>query len=380
MKRFYLILVNVLIFTYCIKAQSVENGTFRMTDQEKTTKREQIIFPKVNGFEVLKCDFHIHTVFSDGSVWPNIRLQEAWEEGLDVMSITEHIEYSPWKEYVSTDKNRPYEIIKNEAAKNNIVAIRGSEVTRRTPPGHFNAIFLKDNNALISDNSSEKDYEAVKAAYKQGAFIFWNHPGWQPNIEGSYEWIDFVDRLHKEGMLHGIEVMNGTGVHLKALDWCIDHNIAVIGTSDIHNLVSQSYNLQLPYVHRTMTLVLAKDRSFESIREALDAGRTIAWSSKYLAGREDVLRSLVESCIEVMPSHYQAETKEGVVKYYEIKNNSSLYLELSLKDGKGNRNIILPPMSSQIIHADAEQNQLVYVCQNTFIRSDKSLEISIHLK
>ena len=42
-----------------------------------------------------------------------------------------------------------------------------------------------------------------------------------------------------------------------------------MGTSDIHNLVAHDYDLSKDYVHRTMTLVMAKERSAESIREAL---------------------------------------------------------------------------------------------------------------
>ena len=42
------------------------------------------------------------------------------------------------------------------------------------PPGHFNAIFLNDSNPL--EQKAYKD--AFNEAKKQGAFIFWNHPGW----------------------------------------------------------------------------------------------------------------------------------------------------------------------------------------------------------
>ena len=55
----------------------------------------KIQFPDVEGFKTLKCDFHIHTVFSDGQVWPNIRIEEALRDGLDAISLTEHIEYQP---------------------------------------------------------------------------------------------------------------------------------------------------------------------------------------------------------------------------------------------------------------------------------------------
>ena len=40
----------------------------------------------------------MHSVFSDGSVWPDIRVEEAKKDGLDVIAITEHLEYQPWKD------------------------------------------------------------------------------------------------------------------------------------------------------------------------------------------------------------------------------------------------------------------------------------------
>jgi len=229
----------------------------------------------------------MHTVFSDGSVWPNIRLQEAWTEGLDAFALTEHIEYQPHKNDLTTDHNRSHDIIKEDAKKNNLILVKGSEVTRNTPPGHFNAIFINDASEFIESQDASLDRDAVMKAAGQGAFIFWNHPGWKPNIEGSYEWLNFIDDLYKNKAIHGIEVFNGFGFHMKALDWCVDKGLTVMGTSDIHNLIQRDYNTDNPYIHRTMTLVMAKDRTPESIREALDAGRTVAWASKYLAGKEE---------------------------------------------------------------------------------------------
>lgn len=40
-------------------------------------------------------DLHIHTVFSDGNVWPTLRVEEARREGLDLIAMTEHLEYQP---------------------------------------------------------------------------------------------------------------------------------------------------------------------------------------------------------------------------------------------------------------------------------------------
>ena len=44
--------------------------------------RVEINIPDIPGYRTLKCDFLMHTVFSDGDVWPTVRVQEAWAEGL----------------------------------------------------------------------------------------------------------------------------------------------------------------------------------------------------------------------------------------------------------------------------------------------------------
>ena len=67
----------------------------------------KIEFPDIPGYQTLKCDFHIHSVFSDGSVWPDIRVQEALRDGLDAISLTERLEYPPHGEDLPhPDRNR----------------------------------------------------------------------------------------------------------------------------------------------------------------------------------------------------------------------------------------------------------------------------------
>lgn len=384
MKKLKLTFVFVFCSIFFVQAQT-DDGVLRMNEFRVPRKRQIIQVPKVGEYQVLKCDFHMHTVFSDGHVWPSVRVQEAWLEGLDVISITDHVEYSPYKNDVKVNHNRPWELVKDIAAENNLLLIKGTEITRSTPPGHFNAIFIGDASGYIEDNSSEKDKQAVMKAKEQNAFIFWNHPGWKVNqVEGSYEWISFVDELKKEGTLHGIEVINGFGFHKKALDWCIDHNLTVLGTSDIHNLVAHEYN-QGDYIRRSMTLVMAKNRTPEAVREALDAGRTIAWASKYLAGKEEHLRNLFHACVEMGAPFYSKTSKgstgaETVTHYYEIHNNSDLYFELELKSGNGTRNLTLFPRSAQTITAPGGQEKLTYEVTTAFVRSDKHLVVDFPLK
>ena len=111
-------------------------------------------FPDIPGYKTLKCDLHQHTVFSDGSVWPDIRVQEALMDGLDAISLTEHLEYQPHKDDIPhPDRNRSYDIAIKEAASHDLVIVKGSEITRKMPPGHCNAVFLSDCNKLLVDDS-----------------------------------------------------------------------------------------------------------------------------------------------------------------------------------------------------------------------------------
>lgn len=128
MKKSSIIGVLILCFAFWGKAQV----------------RNEIRVPDPEGYRTLKCDFHIHTVFSDGLVWPTVRVDEAYREGLDAIALTEHLEYRPHRQDIIASHNRSYEIAEKTARNNQVILIRGSEITRPMAPGHFNAIFLSD--------------------------------------------------------------------------------------------------------------------------------------------------------------------------------------------------------------------------------------------
>src|SRR5512133_3854569 len=103
-----------------------------------SNERETLVFQKVMGYEVVTCDFHMHTVFSDGLVWPTIRVTEAWTEGLDAIAITDHIEYRPYRKYTVNDHNTSYLIAKEAADAAGFMLIKGTEITRTQKTlGHF---------------------------------------------------------------------------------------------------------------------------------------------------------------------------------------------------------------------------------------------------
>ncbi|MHC4325923.1 MAG: PHP domain-containing protein, partial [Planctomycetota bacterium] len=213
--------------------------------------RREINFPDIKGYKTLKCDLHMHTVFSDGSVWPPVRVDEAWREGLDVIAITDHIEYQPHKNDVPTNHGRSHDIAVSRARERNILLIKAAEFTRETPPGHFNAVFIDDANALAVEDL----IEGIKIANKQNAFVFWNHPGWKPEHKG---WFDTHTILYENKLMHGIEVVNGGSYYPEAHQWCLEKNLTMMGNSDIHQpatLLETS-----PDNHRSITLVFARER------------------------------------------------------------------------------------------------------------------------
>lgn len=256
--------------------------------------RREVAIPDIDGYQTLKCDFHIHTVFSDGLVWPTVRIDEAYREGLDAIALTEHIEYRPHKADVVADHNRSFDLCEKYAADRNILLIRGSEITRPMAPGHFNAIFLENSNAL-----EQKEWrDAFKEAKRQGAFIFWNHPGWEKQQPDSTQWFPEHTELLEMGCMNGIEVINGRLYTPEAMNWCKEHRITMLGTSDIHQPMQTDYDFAKGE-HRPMTLVFAKERSLQSIREALDNQRTAIYYKDNLVGEERYLKALFEKAFKI---------------------------------------------------------------------------------
>ena len=196
------LLIPLFLFgTLSLNAQLRNTDVYELPEMEKDDVRELIRIPDTDGYKVLKCDFHTHTVFSDGRVWPTMRVDEAWKDGLDALAITDHIEVRPWRGNVQGDLNSSYDIAKPAADRIGLILIKGIEITRAKPLGHINALFIKDANPIETPDP----LDAVNEAYKQGAFIMWNHPGWPDDKCTKYE---VHDQLIKEGKIHGIEVFN----------------------------------------------------------------------------------------------------------------------------------------------------------------------------
>ncbi len=324
-------------------------------------QRYEIGIPDIAGYKTLKCDFHMHTVFSDGAVWPTVRVDEAWRDGLDAIAITDHIEYQPHKNDIPTNYKRSYEIARGKARDRNILLVKAAEITRDTPPGHYNALFLDTIDALDTKGQSKaegqaaKDEEfllAIKAANEQKAFVFWDHPNWQAR-NGGRVWFDIHTRLFKEKLVHGIEVVNDGTFYTDSFKWCLERNLPIFGNSDVHG------PLDPPTVnhenHRTMTLVFAREKTLEALRDAIVNGRTAVWFEDKLIGRKEYLEEIFAASVEVKEAHSKYRNNA----YFEVHNKSEITYQLQKISGGGPSTVVLPAQRTVVLRAPISEEGAV---------------------
>ncbi len=322
----------------------------------------KIDFPKTaDGSQVLPVDFHTHTVFSDGFVWPTLRVYEAYREGLAGVAITDHLEWQRnGADVLNPDRNRSYNIALEDAKAladkthtKPVLVIRGAEITRGVPPGHLNAVFLKDVNRLINadtpiftkdedfpklDINTERDWQSfhneLLEAKSQGGFIILNHPDSYFDSNGVLNARD--TQLVDEGLVAGIEVVNSEGFSEAGFNLALQRNLTIIGSSDLHPGASQNpefllqwtgHNLRaLGMPHRTVTLVLTRSEDESSIHEALLARATVGLYDNQLIGRAPEIEKIVRGTLSLTTRSGGSIEGSGVV--VTVSNGSSIPIVL----------------------------------------------------
>lgn len=301
--------------------QDATNSEMTHPAGHRANQRKEIIIPQINGYNVYKADLHTHTIYSDGQVLPKYRVMEAWMDGLDIMAVTEHIEYRPVEGDMAaylenyTDKKHEKEIagfkegkrpakdgrmvdlntsvkVSQSLAKGyGITIIPGLEITRdQYKVGHFNALFTTDNNKIYD----EDPYKAILNAKAQGALVQHNHPGWKRTEIGHNE---FQEKVYGDGLVDGVEVVNGHEIYPGVVDWCSEKGLYITANTDIHATTSGTYRAYGE--DRPITLILAKDKSLKSVREALEARRTLAYAYGNVWGAEQLLKDMFLSSIKI---------------------------------------------------------------------------------
>ena len=339
---------------------SDNKDVLRVTRRVNNGARKEIVIPQVNGYTVYKVDLHNHTLFSDGKVTPEWRVEEAWQDGLDALAITDHIENRPYviripkylngvevkvekETEISVDLNASVKLAQIQAAKLNMLLIPGSEISRPYKTvGHLNALFTTDNNAI----PAKDPLQALRNAKAQGALVQFNHPG---TGRTSLDLTDFEINAYKEGLIDGIEIFNNNGFYPKAIDRALEKGLFMSANTDLHVTTDMTYaGAALP---RNMTLVLADERTLDAIKEALLAHRTIAYSFDMMAGEESLLKALFNACV----STEFVRTDSKGRKIYNMTNMSSLPFAVTINDSNP---VWIDPFSTVPLKITSDQQEV----------------------
>ena len=352
--------------------------------------RREIVLPEVNGYKVLKADLHSHTVYSDGNVTPEYRVREAWVDGLDVLAITEHIEYRPsegkmynyLKGYlpaemqnlnmgevvkdmgILTNLNLSNELATNAALGYGITIIPGVEITR-TPEtiGHYNALFVEDANSVYDGDPAA----SIRKARSQGALIMHNHPGWRRK---NLQMTEFEEVVYGEGLIDGVEIMNGSEFYPSVVQRASDKKLFMAANTDIHSTTAMDYTNQGHY--RNMTFILAKDASLESLKDALKKRRTLAYSFGTLAGEEQLIKDFFLACVKFETFRVDGKGKRTI----RMTNNTSMDFVLKF----GGNPVQLRAFTSRNVSV-AKGKNLNFTVENMWVPTDnKHPEFSLKIK
>jgi len=330
-------------------------------DYHLVDARKEIKLPNIPGFKTLKCDFHMHTIFSDGIVLPSERVNEAWREGLDVIAITDHS--TPMPKYMVADYNTSWKMAVNTAKKRGIMLVKAIEYTKSEPVGHLNIFFVNDAN-VYSQNTLLPD-EALDQAKKEGAFVVYNHPGW-PDKNSDLD--EFHLRNIKKGNIQGVEVINGNEFYPLAIDYCDSMGMAPFSNTDIHSPIQANYNINK--THRNLTLVFARSSSEESLKEAMFARRTLAVAGDIIAGSSELIAPLMKSSIEVK-NFISSEFDFSC----DLVNHSDITYTLY---GPEHRRIVLPANRTIQLNEVLGESEIVYEVINAWVDSKNHLKLPLH--
>lgn len=345
--------------------------------------RQEIIIPQVNGYNVYKADLHTHSVFSDGNVLPDYRMKEAWQDGMDIVAITEHLEWRPHDETLAeyvvgtaegvknnrisynppdadgilVDLNYPYDRAMKWAPEFGITVIKGIEISRDgTTVGHYNALFTTDNNKIYHPDP----LTSIRNAKAQGALVMHNHPGWRKKNVAMTK----TDKVaYKEGLIDGVEVMNESDFYPSIVDRANEYGIFMSAGSDIHSSTASEY--MSVGLRRPMTLIFAKDKSMESLKEALVSRRTVAYAFGTMCGDGGLLKDLFLASVSLEIATEKTSSDKTLLW---LVNRSSLPYYLSFG---GNNPEYLAPFSSIILRRNPEDREIEFEVVNMFYSKDR---------
>jgi len=176
-------------------------------------------------------DFHVHTIFSDGWLTVEERINWYLQQGISGASFTDH------------DNIRGATMAINYVAEHELdfVIFMGEEWTDNENDIHMNYYGIDKEIVPIQSYTpggplSLNVSDTINYVKSNGGYIFVNHYNYAPNPEGDFGVPYTLTQLRDWGV-DGFEIVNGgsfSGKYLYIRQFCLDNNLTCIGGSDIH--------------------------------------------------------------------------------------------------------------------------------------------------
>jgi hypothetical protein len=218
--------------------------------------------PEMANLRPLRCDFHIHTTYSDGKGSPAEMVVRGRELGLDALAITDHNFYQASIEAI--------EFVRKSGL--GITCFPGEEVT--SPTWHLLSIGANSQVGYTDDQAGYSGMQkTLEMIHQRSGKAFLAHPYWIAGQRMNQP-MDEYERLLGGGGIEGIELLGDVPweenlrslVRYSELD--SKAKLAILGNSDTH-APEHTFG-------GYWTLVFARSNSQEDIMAAILDNRSVA--------------------------------------------------------------------------------------------------------
>ena len=284
---------GVIRFSH-IFAREQEHQIVLFRDEKKlATFNVFSLFEDLYSLRPMRGDLHVHSFRSDGARDPAALAGHYREQGYDFFALTDHNRFYPGGEideaYEGVDMGLlriPGEEVHTPGSIIHIVNVGGKEsvaykyIHDRDRYNAEIAELVKTVPENIPEQYRERYAKVIWATdniHKAGGLAIFPHPFWRPGGFVHNVNTEFSHILMESGMFDAYELIGGISRnennHSVAL-WgdvrAAGHKLSIVGSSDVHHIDN---SIHFPC---NFTVVFAKDRSVESVMEAITSDRTVA--------------------------------------------------------------------------------------------------------
>jgi hypothetical protein len=201
---------------------------------------------------------------------------------------------------------------------------------------------------------------ALRKVKEQGGIVIHNHPAWRRKTSDKTE---FHEKVYGEGLIDGVEVVNGQTFYPHIGRRCIDEKLTMFANTDEHSLISHRYGQVGCF--RTMTIIFAKELTENAIKDAILKHRTIAYSGGNLIGDKSWLVEYLNAAVDCRVAKVNEKNNEHI---YMLTNQTSIPLRLR----RGKTIYVLEPFKPIMVSigkdkADVEAAKPLFAVENMWV-------------